>query len=713
MAQNNQLTDDQIRLYLHEFKKVDTNSDGFISRDELYILLDDVKLVNDPDLLVAALKQLKMDKDLINKTEVLQLCKFLLNRKVKKQADIQDSGNFNSLFFSAANITNRVVNWLAPEPQAESAFFKNDQSKIPLHRQQSMMKQNAAAAAKSGNSIADPPNRRKSYVAEVVVEMDGSSDSIDEDSDYEYYSYSEGEQETLIDSANAKSNDQRRKSVQSGSQLRRPSVQPNAGVQIQQSSIVEENSDDDDDDKSEKDLRLSQQSHPPQQKNSSSLPSKNAYEEDKIVVQKSAPIDSTVVSVSQRGSVSEQERAAKVERERQRREKENYGAIKGRGRSKYQRVQNQGQIGYVGQPGIRHRDGAGFRPNYAIAQKSAVNPYMPQPYAQQKNMKGAAGNATTALRDPKVRKQLAGIKTYRPYFLQLVTIIQVLVMAYEIYFNSGFAPVTDNPFLGPSSLSLIQMGGKYGPCMRNQIGSTNDFYTSCARGYPSTSPRAQNGSCLYFDNLNYICGLGGFVNKQQPDQAFRFFTPMFLHTGLLHLAFNLIIQTRTGFEMEKQLGSFRMALIYVISGVGGNLVAAILNPNSVTVGANGAMYGIFALLYLDLVQNWPILVNPYKNLLILSVTVVIALTIGLLPFIDNYAHIGGFLSGTLAGLIFMPKITFGTWDRRRKLLLTLVSFPILAMLLFLGFYQFYTDPSFKCSWCVWLDCVPPTANWCK
>lgn len=193
MAQNNQLTDDQIRLYLHEFKKVDTNSDGFISRDELYILLDDVKLVNDPDLLVAALKQLKMDKDLINKTEVLQLCKFLLNRKVKKQADIQDSGNFNSLFFSAANITNRVVNWLAPEPQAESAFFKNDQSKIPLHRQQSMMKQNAAAAAKSGNSIADPANRRKSYVAEVVVEMDGSSDSIDEDSDYEYYSYSEGE----------------------------------------------------------------------------------------------------------------------------------------------------------------------------------------------------------------------------------------------------------------------------------------------------------------------------------------------------------------------------------------------------------------------------------------------------------------------------------------------------------------------------------------
>lgn len=45
----------------------------------------------------------------------------------------------------------------------------------------------------------------------------------------------------------------------------------------------------------------------------------------------------------------------------------------------------------------------------------------------------------SALMDPKIRKQLAKIKVHRPYFLQLMTLIQVLVVCYEFYFNKGIA----------------------------------------------------------------------------------------------------------------------------------------------------------------------------------------------------------------------------------------------------------------------------------
>lgn len=249
--------------------------------------------------------------------------------------------------------------------------------------------------------------------------------------------------------------------------------------------------------------------------------------------------------------------------------------------------------------------------------------------------------------------------------------------------------------------------------MRPDPAITRDFYQTCYPGYPKTMPTAQNGSCLYFDNLEYICGFGGFAKRTVPDQSFRFITPMFLHTGVLDLIFIMIMQVRFGFEVESQLGSIRVAIVYLISGISGNVLAAILNPLGASVGASCALYGMLALLYLDLLQNWPLLVYPWRNLSFITAVMLVMLCIGLLPFIDNYAHIGGFGAGIFAGLIFMPKIAYGKWDKIRKLALTIASIPILIVLLYFGFTTFYNNPTLSCSWCIWLDCVPPTANWCS
>lgn len=40
-----------------------------------------------------------------------------------------------------------------------------------------------------------------------------------------------------------------------------------------------------------------------------------------------------------------------------------------------------------------------------------------------------------------------------------------------------------------------------------------DTYVRCDKGYPKSWPMAVNGSCLYYDNLRYICGLGGFKSR--------------------------------------------------------------------------------------------------------------------------------------------------------------------------------------------------------
>ena len=124
------------------------------------------------------------------------------------------------------------------------------------------------------------------------------------------------------------------------------------------------------------------------------------------------------------------------------------------------------------------------------------------------------------------------------------------------------------------------------------------------------------------------------------------------------------------------------------------------------------MYGLFGVLYLDLFQNWPILRTPWRDFIGLTVNVIVALAIGLLPYIDNYAHVGGFVSGILAGLTFMPTITFGKWDGRRKRILMIGAFPLLCLLWTLGFIGFYSQRDFSCNWCRYLDCIPPDSAWC-
>ena len=130
------------------------------------------------------------------------------------------------------------------------------------------------------------------------------------------------------------------------------------------------------------------------------------------------------------------------------------------------------------------------------------------------------------------------------------------------------------------------------------------------------------------------------------------------------------------------------------------------------MGASGSLYGLFALLYLDLIQNWPILLTPTRDLISLTINVIIALGVGLLPFVDNYAHIGGFLAGILGGLVFLPTINFTEASRRRKMVLRVVASVALLGVLAYGFYAFWMRMEIECSWCHYLDCVPPGSAWC-
>ncbi|KAJ3022408.1 hypothetical protein HKX48_006225 [Thoreauomyces humboldtii] len=319
----------------------------------------------------------------------------------------------------------------------------------------------------------------------------------------------------------------------------------------------------------------------------------------------------------------------------------------------------------------------------------------------------------SSLHNPKIRIKLANMKRHRPWFLGIMTIIQVgtLIASFVLNYRVMKLPIEVTPnfnyMIGPASGVLISMGARFVPCMRTGTGYEDYSEIVCPDGIVG-SITADDGTIVC--SLSDICGFGGIHNKK-PGQIYRFLMSLGLHGGILHLAFNLSFQVRTGFQMERDFGWWRIGAIYIITGVLGFIFGANFNPLTPSVGCSGSLYGLMACLLLDLFQNWRLISKPWTELFKMGIQIFISLMIGMLPYIDNFAHIGGFFSGVLAGLVFMPTIHFGTWDKWRKRALLGVAAPALAVLCYFLVKSFYGSAS-SCTWCKYLNCIPGLP-WCS
>jgi len=136
-----------------------------------------------------------------------------------------------------------------------------------------------------------------------------------------------------------------------------------------------------------------------------------------------------------------------------------------------------------------------------------------------------------------------------------------------------------------------------------------------------------------------------------PNQWYRFIIPIFLHAGLIHIAFNMLLQLRLGVDMEREIGPLRFALVYFSSGIFGFILGGNFAPRLlVSTGASGCLFGVLALVLLDLLYTWKERPKPLQELAWLMVDIVISFILGLLPGLDNFAHIGGFVMGLMLGL---------------------------------------------------------------
>ncbi|XP_033120171.1 inactive rhomboid protein 1-like isoform X2 [Anneissia japonica] len=219
--------------------------------------------------------------------------------------------------------------------------------------------------------------------------------------------------------------------------------------------------------------------------------------------------------------------------------------------------------------------------------------------------------------------------------------------------------------------------------------------------------------CSQVDCLNDVCGLIPFGNKEKPDQIYRLWLSLFLHAGIFHCILSIIMQMTILRDLEKLAGCLRIAIIYLVSGIGGNLMSAIFIPYRAEVGPAGAQFGLLACLVVEVLQNFQILRNPGSALGKLLLIISALFVLGLLPWIDNYAHLGGFICGTLLSFIFLPYVYFGEFDRNRKRIQIVISTILLLLYFILMFIIYYLKPLRDCKWCSYFNCVPLTEDFCS
>lgn len=142
-------------------------------------------------------------------------------------------------------------------------------------------------------------------------------------------------------------------------------------------------------------------------------------------------------------------------------------------------------------------------------------------------------------------------------------------------------------------------------------------------------------------------------------QVWRLLTCAFLHGGIVHIFCNMYALYALGPQIEILFGRVKYIIIYLLSAIGGSLLSYKFSPSSLSIGASGAIFGLFGAMVVFVLKYKDKI--PKKVLNNLFGVIILNLLIGFnLQGIDNFAHIGGLLVGALVAFLFLMQKTRNT-----------------------------------------------------
>jgi len=217
----------------------------------------------------------------------------------------------------------------------------------------------------------------------------------------------------------------------------------------------------------------------------------------------------------------------------------------------------------------------------------------------------------------------------RPFFTYFILLLCTAFLLASIGVNDWkIEPLNVNPMIGPSALTLVKLGAK--------------------------------------DSHLIV----------QEKEVWRLISAMVLHAGFIHYLLNMLALWFIGSAVEQCHGFFAALILFVLPAVGGTLLSAIFLPEYITVGASAGIFGLIGACLADISLNWSLLFNDFVNkgtghrhtvvLLVLFLDIVVNSLVGLTPFVDNFAHLGGMAFGYLCGTSTMRRVTTDMFGAEQK-----------------------------------------------
>ena len=160
--------------------------------------------------------------------------------------------------------------------------------------------------------------------------------------------------------------------------------------------------------------------------------------------------------------------------------------------------------------------------------------------------------------------------------------------------------------------------------------------------------------CTFTGDLLYNIGELDAVAVLRYGEYGRILSSTFLHAGIEHLFNNMVILFFPGAMIEKVTGHLQFLILYLLSGIGANICSLIYKVIAMeriaSVGASGAIFGLDGVLLAWILLDRRSMpdVTPKRVILMIALSLYNGFTA---QNVDNAAHVGGLLTGFLAGAL--------------------------------------------------------------
>lgn len=137
-------------------------------------------------------------------------------------------------------------------------------------------------------------------------------------------------------------------------------------------------------------------------------------------------------------------------------------------------------------------------------------------------------------------------------------------------------------------------------------------------------------------------------------EYWRILTGACIHGGIIHFGFNALSFLSLGRVFEMLSSRAHLAIVFLLSVIGGNVLSLIFFPEVPSIGASGGIVGLLGYLTVYAFRRRQFISPAFRKNLVMNIGFMLLVGLALREVVDNFGHIGGLITGGLYGLLQIP-----------------------------------------------------------